>query len=152
MTWSSPSGSILQLDFDLVAIAALLTLAGYSINDTIVVFDRLRENLRKYKKVDLRDLIDLSCNQTLSRTLLTGVTTVLAVLPMVFIGGSSLFAFSLAIAWGILVGTYSSVYVASALLLYLPKLKTLRERGEKDHAAPTPIAAATDPGPEPVGS
>jgi len=141
--------SIFQLDFDLVAIAALLTLAGYSINDTIVVFDRLRENLRKYKKTDLKVLIDRSCNETLSRTVMTSGTTLLAVLPMVFVGGPVLFAFSLAIAWGIVIGTFSSIYVASALLLYLPTLETLHDRADAGRPEAGPGAALPPSGPPP---
>jgi len=137
--------SVFQLDFDLVAIAALLTLAGYSINDTIVVFDRLRENLRKFKQADLKTLIDRSSNETLSRTVMTSGTTLLAVLPMVFVGGPVLFAFSLAIAWGIVIGTFSSIYVASALLLYLPELETVRRRDEAETAIAGPASAGSDP-------
>jgi preprotein translocase subunit SecF len=134
--------TVFQLDFDLVAIAALLTLAGYSINDTIVVFDRLRENLRKYKRTDLRTLIDRTCNETLSRTVMTSGTTLLAVLPMVFVGGPVLFAFSLAIAWGIAIGTFSSIYVASALLLYLPKLEMIRGRSDEEPTLEGPVPHA----------
>jgi len=117
--------SILQLDFNLTAIAALLTLAGYSINDTVVVFDRIREVLRRQKATDLRAVINDSVNQTLSRTLMTGGTTLLALLPLVFMGGATLINFSLALTWGILVGTYSSIYVAAALLLYMPPLRRI---------------------------
>jgi len=112
--------SLLQLDFTLASVAALLTLAGYSINDTVVVFDRIRENRRRYKRMPLGELINLSTNQTLSRTVLTSGTTALAVLPLLLFGGPALFDFTAAILFGILVGTFSSVYVASALLLYLP--------------------------------
>lgn len=117
--------SVLQLDFNLTAIAALLTLAGYSINDTVVVFDRMREIMRKQKVVDLRTVINDSVNQTLSRTLMTASTTLIALLPLVFMGGETLLNFSLAITWGILVGTYSSIYVAAALMLYMPPLRRL---------------------------
>ncbi|MGE0108774.1 MAG: protein translocase subunit SecF [Bdellovibrionales bacterium] len=118
--------SFLDLDFNLTAIAALLTLAGYSINDTVVVFDRIREIMRRQKVKDLRTLINLSVNQTLSRTLMTALTTLLALIPLVLIGGQTLFTFSLALTWGILVGTYSSIYVAAALMLYMPPLKQLK--------------------------
>lgn len=117
--------SILQLDFNLTAIAALLTLAGYSINDTVVVFDRIRETMRRHKTTDLKTLINDSVNQTLSRTLMTSTTTLLALLPLVLIGGPTLINFSLALTWGILVGTYSSIYVAAAFLLYMPPLRRL---------------------------
>ena len=117
--------SILQLDFNLTAIAALLTLAGYSINDTVVVFDRIRETLRRQKATDLRAVINDSVNQTLSRTVMTAGTTLLALLPLVFMGGPTLINFSLALTWGIVVGTYSSIYVAAALLIYMPPLRRI---------------------------
>lgn len=117
--------SILQLDFNLTAVAALLTLAGYSINDTVVVFDRIRETLHRHKANDIRTVINNSVNQTLSRTLMTAGTTLLALLPLVLMGGPTLINFSLALTWGILVGTYSSIYVAAALLLYMPPLKRI---------------------------
>jgi len=117
--------SVLQLDFNLTAVAALLTLAGYSINDTVVVFDRIRETLRRQKATDLRTVINASVNQTLSRTLMTGGTTLLALLPLVIMGGQTLINFSAALFWGIFVGTYSSIYVAAALLLYMPPLRRI---------------------------
>lgn len=112
--------SLLHLDFTLESVAALLTLAGYSINDTVVIFDRIRENRRKFKRMSLRDLINLSTNQTLTRTILTSVATAISIIPLLLYGGPNLFDFSAAILFGIVVGTFSSVYVASALLLYLP--------------------------------
>ena len=112
--------SILHLDFTLTSVAALLTLAGYSINDTVVVFDRIRENRRKYKRMGLADLINLSTNQMLTRTILTSVATATSIIPLLIYGGPSLFDFSAAILFGIVVGTFSSIYVAAALLLYLP--------------------------------
>jgi preprotein translocase subunit SecF len=111
--------SLLGLEFNLTTVAALLTLAGYSINDTVVVFDRVRENLRKYKSMPLRQLLDLSVNQTLSRTIMTSATTLLAVLALFFFGGEVLRGFSIAMIWGVVVGTYSSIFVAAALLLYM---------------------------------
>jgi preprotein translocase subunit SecF len=112
----------LQMDFTLASIAALLTLAGYSVNDTVVVFDRIRENRRRYKRMPLKELINISINQTLSRTVLTGVTTAIALLPLLMFGGPALFEFAAAILFGIVVGTFSSIYVAGALLIYLPPL------------------------------
>ncbi len=112
--------SIVHLDFTLTSIAALLTLAGYSINDTVVVFDRIRENRRKYKRMPLGELINLSTNQMLTRTILTSVATSVSIIPLLVYGGPSLFDFSAAIRFGIVVGTFSSSYVAAALLLYLP--------------------------------
>ncbi|MFN4089228.1 MAG: protein translocase subunit SecF [Alphaproteobacteria bacterium] len=115
--------SLLGLDFNLTAIAALLALAGYSVNDTVVVFDRIRELLRRHKTPDMAVIVNQSINQTLARTILTSGTTLLAVLPLLLFGGSALFNFSLAVFWGILIGTFSSVYVAGALLLYLPSVR-----------------------------
>jgi preprotein translocase subunit SecF len=117
--------AVLQLDFNLTAVAALLTLAGYSINDTVVVFDRIRETLRRQKATDLRTVINASVNQTLSRTTMTAGTTLLALLPLVFLGGQTLINFSAALTWGIFVGTYSSIYVAAALMLYMPPLRRI---------------------------
>lgn len=125
--------SLTGLEFDLTAIAALLTLAGYSINETIVIFDRLRENMRRYKKTDFKELINMSVNQNLFRTMMTGGATLIAVLPMLIFGGESLFAFTLAIVFGIIVGTYSAIYVSSSLLIYMPAVRRWRE--EKDEKA-----------------
>jgi preprotein translocase SecF subunit len=126
--------SVTGLEFDLTAIAALLTLAGYSINEQIVIFDRLRENLRRYKRTDFKQLINISVNQNLFRTMMTGGCTLIAVLPMLVFGGESLFAFTLAIVIGILAGTYSAIYVSSSLLIYMPAIRRLRGK-EKDEAA-----------------
>jgi len=112
--------SVLHLDFSLKSVAALLLLAGYSINDTVVVFDRIRENRRKYKRMSLPDLINLSTNHIATRTTLVSVATALSIIPLFFFGGRALFDFSAAILFGIVVGTFSSTYVAAALLLYLP--------------------------------
>jgi preprotein translocase SecF subunit len=112
--------ALLGWDFTLTSVAALLTLAGYSINDTVVVFDRLRENRRKYKRMPLPDLINLSTNQMVTRTILTSVSTSMSMLPLLVWGGEALFEFSAAILFGILVGTFSSIYVAACQLLYLP--------------------------------
>jgi preprotein translocase SecF subunit len=108
---------ILRLEFTLTMIAAILTIIGYSMNDTVVVFDRLRENLRKYKKMPLREVIDLSINETLSRTIITGVTAILALSGLAIFGGEALYGFSIALIFGILIGTYSSIYVASPIIL-----------------------------------
>ena len=111
--------SVLGLDFTLTSIAALLTLAGYSINDTVVVFDRIRENRRKYKRMPLADLINLSTNQMLTRTILTSLATALSIIPLYFFV-PALKEFTGAILFGIVIGTASSTYVAAALMLYLP--------------------------------
>jgi len=108
----------LGLEFNLTTVAAILTIAGYSINDTVVVFDRVRENMRKYKSMPLTAMLNLTVNETLSRTILTSSTTMIAVLMLFLFGGEVIHGFSLAMIWGILVGTYSSIWVASALLIY----------------------------------
>ncbi len=111
--------SVFQIPFDLAIIAALLTIVGYSLNDTVVVFDRMRENLRKYKKMGLREVLNLSINETLSRTVMTSVTTLLALIAMLVLGGDVIRGFVFAMTWGVIVGTYSSVFVATNILLYL---------------------------------
>lgn len=111
--------SELQIRFDLAIIAALLTIVGYSLNDTVVVFDRVRENLRKFKKKPLKDVLNLSINETLSRTVMTSVTTLLALISLFVLGGDVIRGFVFAMIWGVIVGTYSSVFVASAILLKL---------------------------------
>jgi preprotein translocase subunit SecF len=108
---------LLRLEFSLNLIAALLTIIGYSMNDTVVVFDRLRENRRKYKRMPLRELIDLSVNETLSRTVITGVTALLALSGLAVFGGESLRPLSIVLLFGIVIGTYSSIYVASPIIL-----------------------------------
>ncbi len=111
--------SLLQIEFGLPVVAAILTIVGYSLNDTVVVFDRIRENLRKYKKKDLSELLNLSINETLSRTILTSVTTLLALLALYIFGGEVIRGFTFAMIWGVVVGTYSSVFIASPVLLML---------------------------------
>ena len=111
--------SELQIKFDLAIIAALLTIVGYSLNDTVVVFDRVRENLRKYKKKPLAEVLNISINETLSRTLMTSVTTLLALISLYVLGGDVIRGFVFAMIWGVIVGTYSSVFVASTILLWL---------------------------------
>jgi preprotein translocase SecF subunit len=122
---------LLRLEFSLNLVAALLTIIGYSMNDTVVVFDRLRENRRKYKRMALRDLIDLSVNETLSRTVITGLTALLALSGLAMFGGESLRPLSIVLLFGIVVGTYSSIYVASPIILLW---------GVKADEAATPIA------------
>ncbi len=111
--------SITQIEFNLGTVAAVLTIAGYSINDTVVVFDRVRENLRKYKKISLAEVLDQSLNETLSRTMLTSITTLLAVLALVVLGGEVIRGFAIALIWGVVVGTYSSIFIAVPLLLVI---------------------------------
>lgn len=110
---------LLQLEFGLSIIAAILTIVGYSLNDTVVVYDRVRENLRKYKKMPLPQLLDQSINDTLSRTTLTSLTTLIALLALYIFGGEVIRGFTFAMIWGIVVGTYSSIFVAAPLLIYL---------------------------------
>ncbi|MEZ5818408.1 MAG: protein translocase subunit SecF [Hyphomicrobiaceae bacterium] len=111
--------SLLNLEFGLSEVAAVLTLAGYSINDTVVVFDRIRENLRKYKRMDLEKLMDQSINETLSRTVLTATTTFIAVLSLYVFGTEVIRGFSFAMLFGIVIGTWSSIFVASPFLLWV---------------------------------
>ncbi|MDP1752013.1 MAG: protein translocase subunit SecF [Reyranella sp.] len=125
---------LLQLDFSLTALAAVLTIAGYSINDTVVIFDRVRENMRRYKKLGLIELLNLSINETLSRTLMTSGTVFVAVSALVLFGGPVLYSFSVAMLWGVIVGTYSSVWVACAGLVYL-NLRPDQLRPAGDEAA-----------------
>ena len=112
--------ALLGLQFDLAALAAVLMVAGYSTNDTVIVFDRIRENKRKFKKMSMKDLINLSVNQTLARTIMTSVTHLLALVALWLFGGAVIRDFSISMIWGVLVGTYSSIYVASSVLLYMP--------------------------------
>jgi len=126
--------SLTQIEFNLSIIAAILTIVGYSLNDTVIVYDRIRENLRKYKKMPLPDVLNLSINDTLSRTILTSLTTLLALLALYILGGAGLRGFSFAMIWGVFVGTYSSIFVASPLLLAL-KLKRGVNTGNAEAAA-----------------
>ena len=111
--------ALLGLEFNLSTVAAILTIAGYSINDTVVVYDRVRENLRKYKKLSLEELLNNSINQTLSRTVITSLTTLLALFTLYFLGGEVIRDFSFAMIWGVFIGTYSSICLAVPILLYL---------------------------------
>tara|TARA_R110000772_G_scaffold267933_2_gene393314 strand:- start:85466 stop:86401 length:936 start_codon:yes stop_codon:yes gene_type:complete len=130
--------SLLGLEFNLSTVAAVLTIAGYSINDTVVVFDRIREDLRKYKTKPVPDLLNDSINATLSRTLMTSLTTLVALLALFFLGGEVIRDFSFAMIFGILVGTYSSICVASPLLLYTNVAARARGTGDTKEAAETP--------------
>ncbi|MEM6467097.1 MAG: protein translocase subunit SecF [Pseudomonadota bacterium] len=129
--------SELQIKFDLAIIAALLTIVGYSLNDTVVVFDRVRENLRKYKKKDLSEVLNISINETLSRTVMTSVTTLLALFALFILGGDVIRGFVFAMIWGVIIGTYSSVFVASAVLLWLG---VKRDWSKPDKSAGTQFA------------
>lgn len=111
--------AIAQVEFNMTAMAAILTIVGYSLNDTVVVFDRIRELLRKYKKMPLEELLDLSINTTLSRTIMTSVTTMLALIALVIFGGNVIESFSLPMIFGVVIGTYSSIFIAAPVLIYL---------------------------------
>lgn len=131
--------SILQLDFDLSVLAALLAVIGYSLNDTIVVFDRIRENFRKIRKKTSLEIVNTSINQTISRTLMTSLTTLLVLLSLFFLGGEVIHAFALALIIGVLVGTYSSIYVATSAALMLGIDRTdllLPEKDDEELARP----------------
>ena len=133
--------AITGMEFSLTTVASILTVIGYSINDTVVVYDRIRENLRKYKKMPLRELIDLSLNETLSRTIMTGVTALFALGVLAVLGGGPLQPFAIALFFGIVVGTYSSVYVAAPVLLLWGV-----KRGAKDEEArPIKLGMASRP-------
>lgn len=140
--------ALLQIEFNLTTLAAILTIAGYSVNDTVVIYDRVRETMRKYKTMDFRALINLSLNETLSRTILTVSTTALAVLSLLGFGGEVLRGFSIAMLWGIVIGTYSSLFIAAPLLYYIRPGQASRgeDRGEKSPdvkpAAPKAIGSA----------
>jgi preprotein translocase subunit SecF len=127
--------SLIGLEFNLSIIAAILTIVGYSLNDTVVVFDRIREFLRKYKSMPLADLIDFSINSVLPRTLLTSVTTLIALTSLYIFGGEVISGFTFAMIWGVLVGTYSSIFIASPVLILLG---TNRE-GAKELAKAKPV-------------
>ncbi len=111
--------AITQLEFNLATVAAILTIAGYSINDTVVIYDRVREELRRYKKLDMHALLNLAANRTLSRTFMTSVTTLIALVALAMFGGTIIRDFALAMIWGVVIGTYSSVFVAVPALLAL---------------------------------
>jgi preprotein translocase subunit SecF len=111
--------ALFQMEFSLQIIAAILAIIGYSLNDTIVVYDRIRENLKKYRKMPLPELLDLSVNETLARTVMTSLTLLVALIPLLIYGPASLFGLVAAITLGIFVGTYSSVYMAAPILIWL---------------------------------
>ena len=116
--------AILGLEFNLATVAAILLIIGYSMNDTVVIYDRIRENLRKFKKMDLNELLDKSINQTLSRTINTTFTTILALGALYLFGGQIIADFAFAMLWGIIVGTYSSIFIASTILVYVNVRRT----------------------------
>ena len=124
--------SILSLEINLSIIAAVLTIVGYSMNDTVVIYDRIRENLYKFSKINISEVANLSINETLARTIITSVTTLLALLSIYILGGEILRGFSFAMILGVLIGTYSSIFVASPILKFLKvSYKTLEKSEEK---------------------
>src|SRR5215469_11921315 len=133
--------ALLQLEFNLTTLAAILTIAGYSINDTVVIYDRVRETMRKHKSMDFRTLINKSLNETLSRTILTVSTTALAVLSLLLFGGEVLRGFSIAMLWGIVVGTYSSLFIAAPMLYYI------RPRGAGGRGGEPAPSSSAEPNP-----
>src|SRR5579863_7271697 len=132
--------AIFQLEFNLTTLAAILTVAGYSINDTVVIYDRVRESMRKYRTMPFRDLINLALNETLSRTILTVSTVALAVLALLIFGGEVLKGFSIAMLWGIVIGTYSSLFIAAPVVYYI---QPNRRAIAKDADAPTRAGRAS---------
>ena len=154
--------AVTRLDFDLVMVAAILTVIGYSTNDKVVVYDRVRENLRKYKTMPLRELIDLSINETLNRTLGTSMTVFLASLPLALFGGTSISGFAWVMLFGIVVGTSSSIFIAAPILLFLGEHRLRRDSqapktpaagGRETPATPRPMASkpAASKTPKPTG-
>ena len=136
--------ALTRIEFDLVMVAAILTILGYSTNDKVVVYDRVRENLRKYKTMPLRELIDLSINETLNRTLGTSMTVFIASLPLALFGGESISGFAWVMLFGIVVGTSSSIFMAAPILLFLGEKRLRRE------AVAAPVAKVKEGGPAPA--
>ena len=134
--------AVTGMEFTLVSVAAILTIIGYSMNDTVVVCDRLRENLRKYKKMPLGEVIDLSLNETLSRTIMTGLTTILGLLAIALLGGAVLADFAWAMIFGVIIGTYSSIYIAAPLILLWGAKRG--DEAEED-ASPIKLGMASKP-------
>jgi preprotein translocase subunit SecF len=135
--------ALLQIEFNLTTLAAILTIAGYSINDTVVIYDRVRESMRRHRSMEFGELINRSLNETLSRTILTVSTVALAVLSLLIFGGEVLRGFSIAMLWGVVVGTYSSLFIAAPMLYYIRPKRGGRAKDEESAAAkPTPRTTA----------
>src|SRR5262249_52269419 len=131
--------SLTQIDFDLSSIAALLTILGYSLNDTVVIYDRIREMLRRYKRMPMPDLLNISVNSTLSRSIITHVTVTLALLALLLFGGHAIHSFVATMIFGVvLVGTYTSVFIAAPILIYLG-VGTARVEAEESMPAQQPV-------------
>jgi len=138
--------SATQIEFNLSSIAAVLTIVGYSLNDTVVVYDRVRENLRRFKRMGMPALLDLSINQMLSRTLMTSITTLLALIALFVFGGEVIRSFTFAMIWGVVVGTFSSIFIAAPLLITLGLRPGRMGGGDKDAAE----AGGDEPAAEPA--
>lgn len=134
--------ALFQFEFDLSTVAALLTILGYSVNDTVVVSDRIRENLRKFKRMELNELLDLSINETLSRTILTGVTAIAVLISLYIFGGEVIRSFNLAMLLGVVIGTYSSIFIGAPLLGYLGVKRDWSDQAAKDAASAAAAAKA----------
>lgn len=126
--------SFTQIDFNLASIAAILTILGYSLNDTVVIFDRIREMLRKYKTMPLSELIDKATNQTLARTIMTSVTTLLSIFALFIVGGTVIQSFTAAMLWGVFVATASSIFIGGPILIYFNLRPTADKNDDKDEA------------------
>ena len=140
--------AVTQLEFNLATVAAILTIAGYSINDTVVIYDRVREELRRYKKMDMFALLNLAANRTLSRTFMTSVTTLIALIALAIFGGSIIRDFSIAMIWGVVIGTYSSVFVAVPILLVLNLSREALSAGLDEKGGETDGVDASEDGSE----
>jgi len=140
--------SLTRIDFDLTSIAALLTILGYSLNDTVVIYDRIREMLRRYKRMPMPDLLNASVNATLSRSIVTHLTVSLSLLALLLFGGQAIRSFTATMMFGVvLVGTYTSVFIASPILIYLGVGRTRLGEPEDTEAEAPPTALAAPPGP-----
>jgi preprotein translocase subunit SecF len=134
--------AITRLSFDTTSVAAILTIIGYSLNDTVVVYDRIREMMRKYKKMSTDEMIDVAVNSTLTRTVITSVTTILALIALSIFGGEGIRSFCLAMLFGVVIGTYSSIFIAAPILIYLGVKFTQEERAAEASSAAKPAPAA----------
>jgi preprotein translocase subunit SecF len=146
--------SITQIDFDLTSIAALLTILGYSLNDTVVIYDRIREMLRRYKKMPMTELLNVSINATLSRSIITHVTVAMSLLALLLFGGQAIHSFTATMMFGVvLVGTYTSVFIASPILIYLgvgTNRAQARDDDEPDAEPAPPVQPAAKPTAKPA--
>ncbi|OYX12372.1 MAG: protein translocase subunit SecF [Rhizobiales bacterium 32-66-8] len=142
--------SLLGIDFDLTSIAAILTIMGYSLNDTVVVYDRIREMLRRYKRMPMPELLDQAVNATFSRTIIVSMTTFLAVLALYWFGGEVLRGFSLAMAVGVVVGTYSTIFVAAPMLIHLGLRPSVVEPKAEDGIEEAEVIVESEPAPVPA--